>query len=469
MTYYQRVCDEMRQRLDVLPSETAAWLRRAEDPRGGFGIHRSQVKALSLTMAVLQEKQLERLAAFEKADDAEEFAGAYRSLCREIVAAQELWRVFHSLLAQRQHGRPVVPSAGPWWRNVRALLGSRRRAEAGEALPPLDAADLVAADCYNTALRLPRDEWGALDPNQCREPPLVYWEAADSPVTSSRGGAIGVVDLRVRQYRHERLPVPVIALPYDHAGCAWLLSFLAHEVGHNLDQDLSLRQPLADQIGAAAPAARAASWRRWAGEILADALGILFGGLGFALTLADLLCAVAPAFAEPNEQAPHPPPQLRLRLLAALLRQCGVPLWQEAIDRLERDDGNPPLPPRLGDYLPDLSGVARACLAQPLPPLGRDHALAELNPDLAGDARRASELARFFAGRGPRPAPERFPWRLVPGAARLALADCGDGPAVHARALGFLGAIEPPAWLDAPAARLAFYRTLVLALRSDIE
>jgi hypothetical protein len=474
MTLQERVCAELRLRLAVLPAETAAWLRRVQDAKDGWGIHLSQIEAFRVTMNVLYEKQTEKYKKVEKAISPDAFAQSYESLCREMVAVQELWRVFRSLLDQRERiERPTSPEVGKGRRLFRSLLGWRRQRAQGAYLPLLDAADLIAADCYNSGVKRPRDEWDILRADRCREPPLVYWEADDSPATVSRGLAVGALDSRVRHYRFQRLPVPVIAIPYDYAACLWLLSFLAHEVGHNLDQDLNLSRALTEQLDQALTKAqspglevRRAVWRNWTAELLADALGILFGGLGFALSLADLLQTIAPLLPGSSAEKPHPHPRLRVRLLAAMLRSCGIPDWTTAAEQLERSESN--LPEVLQGYTTDVEIVGETCLKAPLAPL-RGHALCELNPELKADARKALDLAAFFNDRGPRPAPERFLFRLVPGATRLALMDNPDGAALHAKGQEFLSAIQPPVFLAPSTDRTRFFQELARTLSPDPE
>src|SRR5215831_6003796 len=117
MTLQERVCAELSQRLAVLPEETAGWLRRAMDARGNWGIHRSQLLALRATMNVLHKKQddkLRQLEQFQPGTDPAGFARLYSSLSREMVAVAELWRVFRSLLDQRERQLQPAAPAGGW-------------------------------------------------------------------------------------------------------------------------------------------------------------------------------------------------------------------------------------------------------------------------------------------------------------------------------------------------------------------
>jgi hypothetical protein len=462
MTLSERILEELEQRLTVLPQSVEEWLRRARAAEDGWGLHLSQIQALRLTVEGLQQRQKEQFARL-KAPQPAQFTDNYYSLLREMVAAQELWRVFSSLLGQRESQRESDGPAGGIWRRFRRQPGARKRR------PLLDSADLIAADCYNEALKLPREEWKILASDSYREPPLVYWEAGESPVTAPRGMAVMALDRRlaVSQYRHQRLPVPVIALPYDYAACIWLFAFLAHEVGHDLDQDLGLGQPLAEQIAGAIPdgsSDRRGVWRQWAGEVLADAVGVLFGGLGFALALADLLRTIAPLSSGEDLRGAHPPPWLRLHLLVALLRACAVEEWKGEIDRLAQDVAAMTQPTTLAAYQNDVETIAETCYTAQLTPLG-GRALCELNPNLGRDAHLVSELTNYLKGQPVKLDAEEFPPRLIPGAARLALSSPGDAPRVHEQALKFFDNYRAPLYQRAARSRVAYYQQLVRELR----
>jgi hypothetical protein len=266
-----------------------------------------------------------------------------------------------------------------------------------------------------------------------------------------------------------------VILPFDHAPCLWLFCSLHHEVGHNLDQDLRLQGELKKLLAARlkqeqVPEDQRKLWARWAGEILADAFGVLLGGAGFAQGLASLLLVAAPPLHTLDDQDEHPPPYVRVALLVALLRRCNRPALKASADQILQDWQAHDRPAWVAAYAAVSDAVAEVYLGQPLKTLG-DHSLFELAPDPDSDADRQTQLVKFLRTGLLRPDPKLphpFPCRLVPVAAQLAFVelDKPDLPALAAlqdRSLKYLQAIPRPQWLAA-VDRRAFLRQLVREL-----
>ncbi|WP_434047020.1 MULTISPECIES: hypothetical protein [Sorangium] len=429
-TLRARATAELQRRIDVLPRDVERFEAAAAENARGFGIHASQVLALKILMDELIQRQrwiIEQLGA--DLSDAD-YADGFGKLLVEIAGAHGVWGVFSQTLAQRE--QPALA-------------------------PSLDAADLVAADCYQTCMNRARN-WGLIPREGMREPPLVCLEAHYGPVAVSRQNPLRVLRSSLRSYRDLRLPIPIVLLPADQTECAWLLSALCHEVGHNVDQDLALSSELARALlldtDGKIPSERQAIWFGWTREILADAIGVLLGNAGLALALASFLLVVAPGSqqGELDRLDPHPHPMVRVPLLAALLRRLGVAPLDEAADRLDREWRALRAPAWVAPFLDDLGAIAGTFLEKKLDALG-GRALAELHPDAAADVRRAAPLARFLASGALRPAPDKpsyFPYRLVPVAAQLAVASeppPADLGAVQRRAMEFFAAIPRPPML----------------------
>jgi hypothetical protein len=165
-------------------------------------------------------------------------------------------------------------------------------------------------------------------------------------------------------------------------------------------------------------------WRRWSGEILADALAIVLGGAGFADYLSGdaLLLGVAKRFREPNAEAVHPPFLVRVALLTAILRQTNVKVLAKYADQLNEAFMELAAPSWMKPYIDAAPSVANFFMTRKLDAL-KGHTILDFNPDLKADHRQSNDLAAFFLGEGPRPDPkgnEMHP-RLVPAAGRLAL------------------------------------------------
>jgi hypothetical protein len=379
-----------------------------------------------------------------------QYASVYLSLSDEIVSAHELWRIFRYIIGLHQN----------------EFFG-----------PLVDAADLIAADCYLTCMNRACD-WKVVREDQFRAPPLVYLEAEMSPSTASRGNTAGALGFPLRRYRNMRLPIPLILLPSDNASSMWMLCALHHEVGHNLDQDLKLQPELKsllltrmDQAGI--PLERQKMWWSWIGEILADAFGILLGGAGFAHALSWWLMVLAPdpKFLELNTEDAHPPYFVRVHLMAAMLRGLKVAALDTAADSIMQTWNALPKPDWVNSYTPDSDVVAEVFLSQPLKALGK-RPLRELGPDLADDARRVAELERYLRTGVSSPdvmLATSARWRHVPVAAQIAFIaeetpDSASLDKIQERAFGYLASLERPKKMAAPASASDFYRQLVREL-----
>jgi len=302
MPLFDRALAKMQRRVTFLPKEVQVWKASADANVDDLGIHRSQFEALKIMLDGLLEKQDDLLSQLSPTLPPEQFAEVYWRLVSLIAGVNDLWSIFRHIITQHQD------------RLFRPLL---------------DTADLVAADCYLTCLNQARN-WSLLKEQEYREPPLVYLQAEISPATSSRGSRVESLGFPLHHYRDMRLPIPIVVLPFDHAGSLWLFCSLHHEVGHNLDQDLNLRSELKRQITRRlqtenVPYERLVVWQQWVGEVLADTFGVLLGGAGFGYSLAELLLVLAPLFPDLNTKDKHPHPYVRVYLVAATLRLCGVP------------------------------------------------------------------------------------------------------------------------------------------------
>lgn len=462
MSLFQRMRAEARRRADVLPREVQDWKGVSQNDAeknpnigvGKKGITVKQINALGEMMVGLQERQTALLNELDADLKPGQFAAKYLELAEEIVSAHEIWRIFRYIILLHKDDK----------------IG-----------PLLDAADIVAADCYLACMEQMRG-WGLVKATEFRETPLVYLEAEVSPQTVNRGGATNYLGFPLRRYRNMRLPIPITLLPSDHASSLWLQSTLHHEVGHNLDQDLNvsgeLSRHLLTRLGKEPerPEERQRMWSSmWVKEIVADAFGILLGGAGFAYALGWWLLALAPdeRYAEMNETAEHPPPYVRVHLLAALLRRCNVAEFTTAAEALELEWAQHAKPDWVGDYTKDTADVADVLLTQTLDKLGK-RPLNALVPDLAGDAQRAERLKSFLLSSIGRPDPELAPFgapgiRLVPVAAQLAfVAAPTNDPAVldriHDRALQYLSDLPRPQMMSVGPDRTEYFRRLVREL-----
>lgn len=438
--------NEISRRAALLPREVSAWSDIANANENNFGIHKSQFEALKIMMTGLLERQRGLLEGFTGNLSAEQFAEQSLSLGDEVVGTHDLWRIFRQIMAQREDA------------NLKR---------------PVDAADLVAADCYLTCMGQARD-WGAIEEQKFREPPLTYFEAEISPSTASRGYGVASLGFPVRLYRNMQLPIPIVLMPIDQAASLWMFCNLHHEVGHNLDQDLKLSNefftPLLNRmIEKGIPSDRQKLWAsKWSGEIVADVFGVMLGGAGFAQVLGAWILTLAPAarFQELNAADVHPPFYVRVPLIVALLRNLKIAVLTEAAAALEDEWKKLTRPDWVNSFTDDCETIADVFLNQKLSGLS-NHSLSEFNPELKNDMTRAQWVADGLPNNSGHPKPKDilFPHRLVPVAAQMALIGLNDLTvstlnALHDNALAYLEKIKRPEFL-AGAKRSDHLRELV--------
>ncbi len=421
----QRTIAELTRRAGRVPTEQARLRAAIDADKDGLGIHQSQFKAIAMMMDDLEKKLVASTGALAAlAHDV--LAEKYLEVIAEIAAVDDVWHVFG--MAMHQRADPAI----------------RTR---------LDLADLVAADCYRQAM-LRASAWKLVPVDEPRPPPLVVLETGTTAAAASRGEKLDLLAHPQRKYRNIRLTVPLVLLPPDHIQSAWLLCAVYHEVGHNIDLDLKLREELKKKVLALTPnpqpQARNDLWWSWTPEILADAFGVLFGGAGYVEAMAALLIVSAPAalFGETDETDPHPNPWVRTLLLCDLLDALGVADWLPTTAAIRETWGKLARPAWVDDYVSDAKAIAALLLDTALDQLG-GRTLRTLIDPLA--AHRQSELRKYLLKQAPRPDPKEARYREVPAAAQLAIVAAGD-PAtafdlVDARALGFAAAITRPRFL----------------------
>jgi hypothetical protein len=229
----------------------------------------------------------------------------------------------------------------------------------------------------------------------------------ESPATAGRNDRVQALSTSVRQWRNLKLPLPIVLLPVDYAHAMWTFCALHHEVAHTLDQDLGLLAELRAALPETVPAGDEPHWRRWSAEILADALGIVLGGVG-------------------------------------LLRRTGIAEHVSYADQLDAIWTAAPRPPWQQPLAASADAVAALFLESKLAAL-QGHQLTELNANMAGDQANIEALANFLltGKKRPDPAAASMRPRLVPAAAHVALwnatgVDEAALAALHQAALDYL-------------------------------
>ena len=358
---------DLASRLSVFNSDVDGWTDPARIAAAGLSA--SQRVALLDMITVLKERQQTALEKVQQAAQAEAFGDAVANFILETTGASELWRLFRFILEQGTDS----------YLQMSVRLAVR-----------------VAGDCYAHCISKARI-WKAADPDRLREQPLVYLDAVELPATAGRGSKVQLLSLAVRQWRDLILPLPFVLLPLNFAQSVWTFCALHHETGHNLDRDLLMLQGLRGKLPETVPAEQEPDWRRWSGEILADALGIVLGGAGFVVYLAGEALLLGPAhrYQEPDPDAVHPPFLVRVPLLTAMLRTLHLTELDELAQELDNAWQEVPRPDWLQPFIDVAPKVAELFMMAKLAAL-KDHSVFDINPDFAADHQKATELASWF-------------------------------------------------------------------------
>jgi hypothetical protein len=341
----------LSRRVALLSSQLDTWIARAAT---GDTLEKnfSQIRALDYFMRTLCRLNEESCNTLNPAGDVDTFLSGALDLTERTIKTHTIWDFFRDRLELR-----FVP----------------------QFQQPLLMADLVCHDCYS--LVMDRAESLQIVPKHgFREYPLIGLVSQFSAATWRRGG-------RPPALENQNLPLPVVDMPWDCLVNPWELLVIAHEVGHDVDEDLGRLsmelQPIVsrelDQLQT--PMDRILQWQRWTSEILADLVGILLMGPVYARTLTGLLMLPRHLVRRIGSATRHPPHYLRTFVNTALIHRLGFSRlgkeleagWQ-ALYGKPNDEFSP--------YFPDIEPVISAILDTPLmilqSPDSQLHSLSEL-------------------------------------------------------------------------------------------
>lgn len=380
----------LSRRVASLPTELDTWLKRAEADNM-LEKNFSQIEVLDHFMRTLCALNEDSLNALDPTGDVDVFLSNALDLTKDVTKSHFIWDFFRDRLELR-----FVP----------------------QFQQPLLMADLISYDCYTKIID--RAKALRIIPNHgFREYPFTGLVTEISPATWPRGR-------RPPALRNHNLPVPVIDLPWDHLANPWELLTIAHEVGHNVDEDLgklteAMIPLIANQLEAATtPTGRIVRWQTWTSEILADLVGILLTGPAFVQALTWLLMLPRHYVRYIDSTGPHPPHYLRAFINTALVRHLGLSRSAYALEA-----GWKALYGEAGDdfspYLPEIEPVITTILDTPIAALkdldGELHSLIELIAFTADDQARIQEAAAKLVAGAP---PGKLPIRQVVSASQLA-------------------------------------------------
>lgn len=246
--------------------------------------------------------------------------------------------LLQQLMTRKDRAHEWVRSIEQIWDFYFELFGQRQTRFGNWLL----AADRIALDCYQVVYM------GLGVTKSIPAPaPFSYMKTGFSPATFRRGIPLSKLSQQIN-------PFPLIQLPYHRLVNPWTLGAILHEVSHNLQTELNLRQVIPRAIAqrllkAGMSQFIAATWTRWHSEIFADTSGLLLGGPYIVASLMDIAARSPESTLHYSPDAPHPIPFLRVFISTYLLHRMGFPetannyrrIWQRLYPK-ERA-GNIPL------------------------------------------------------------------------------------------------------------------------------
>lgn len=329
---------------------------------------------------------------------------------RAAIAQPEIDRL-QDLLMRKERSHDWVQAIEQIWDFYFELFGQRQSRFGNWLL----GCDRIALDCYQDVFM------GLGCAKSIPAPaPFSYMKTGFGPATFRRGIALTKLSKQIN-------PFPLIQLPYHRLVNPWTLGAILHEVSHNLQTDLNLRQTIPGAIArrllqAGMSPAVAKTWSRWHSETFADMSGLLLGGPQIVASLMDIAARGPSSTLHFHPGAVHPTPYLRVFISTELLRRMGFPKAAQNYQRIwERLYPNPRAGTIPGEFLESFGKahklVVDTICFTPYGELG-NKTLAEVTGFKPQHQRIIVEAGeRLAAGNDPGIIPERF---LI-GASRSAL------------------------------------------------
>ncbi|HKO47355.1 MAG TPA: hypothetical protein VJV79_06515 [Polyangiaceae bacterium] len=337
MMLKDRALADLRAERAALLADFEAWQRRAS-ATGDLKQHHSQVERV--TGCLRQVLELALSSTILGDPSISEDLEALEQPRLAVGAVHAIWDFFRDKLAQRD---------------------TKRYAD------HLGAADDLAWECYlpfleqRVAAARTEEEEKAIRA-KVKEPPLVAYCPEQGLFAQSRQDAFrppGLTAMDVQNFSAalQRLPVPVITLPWSQAGRAQRLSFVVHEAGHVVADDLELNDEMKAKVQSLALSGDPKRWLEWLPEVFADLFGTAALGSAYVDALATFL-ATAESEVLSEQVLPgrkYPTRALRVALCCAALKEMNLAsytLWDDAYE-----------PPTPDNYVADCALIAKALLS----------------------------------------------------------------------------------------------------------
>jgi hypothetical protein len=258
-----RRTSELSAKFKALPSELGRWA--AMSGLGApFEKHHTQIRRVSAQVLGLYDEIAREL---EQLNPPDAVLTQARTLELRLLAVHSVWDYFR----------------------VKFVLRSQE---------PF-ASVLISADAFAWACYEPVQRARADTTTDRREPPLVAPQNQWSPTALPRGKAYDVArspggwtNTSAFARVIERLPIPILGLPWHALEHLPHLALLAHEVGHVVESDFGLQNAVDEALkSVVTDPNRQAAWSSWRSEVFADLFACYAAGSAFAWGLMDVAAA----------------------------------------------------------------------------------------------------------------------------------------------------------------------------------
>ena len=308
MSLSSRKLNELNQKLESLTDEFSYWRAKSQE-KNPLQKHNSQIHRVTLQLDGLKAGISKELEALSKSADASVLSKV-RKVERDILEVHRIWEFFRSKFVLR----------GVEWFS-----------------PYLIAADELAASAYSAAQE--NYDYQKVTKEALKAPPLVFFNGGSSPYTmpqsmSYKAEVVAGEELQnVESWELLRaLPIPVIGIPWFQVQHLPDILVIAHEVGHDVEQDFQLTDTILALLNDAMERAQfpddhRKAWRAWLRESFADLYGNCVAGPAFVGSLLDFLATDTTSTQQDLRKAPkwgiYPPDYLRLLMNVKALELQG--------------------------------------------------------------------------------------------------------------------------------------------------
>ena len=297
MSLSTRKLNELNHKLESLTNEFAYWRAKSQE-HNPLQKHNSQIHRVTLQLDTLKGAISTELDELSKSADATVLSKV-REVERDILEVHRIWEFFRSKFVLR----------GVDWFS-----------------PYLVAADELAASAYSAAQE--NYDYRKVSKEALKAPPLVFFNGGSSPYTMPQSMAYKAEVVPGEELQNveswellKDLPIPVIGIPWFQIKHLPDILVIAHEVGHDVEQDFQLTGTILGLLDAAMekknfPDDHRKAWRAWLRESFADLYGNCVAGPAFVGSLLDFLATDTTSTQQDVRKAPkwgiYPPDYLRL-------------------------------------------------------------------------------------------------------------------------------------------------------------